>query len=302
MDELLKPIFIVGVPRSGTTLLNDLMSFHEDLAFFSQNDLKEFFPNDFMKFVYLRRRIFETRKWPFPREGFEYRITPTFEVPHEFNWFWNKWITKTWATGSDVSSESYVELRTGVIDLLKRKNKSRFISKNPSHSIRMEYLHKVYPEAIFVNIVRDPRSVVTSMTRAGRKFNNPKWYFGLSLKNNNQQDFDLIERHAKQWNEVNSEIQRVSKLLPDDKYFEIKYEELVSNPKDIIETIFDSCQLDEFDIFDKNFYRVNDQGILELISGTYKNMNIKAKQELTDEQLNIIEITTSELMNKFQYV
>ncbi len=48
--EIYKPIFIVGVPRSGTTLLYDLMAYHPDLAFFSQLDLKEMLSEKFMEF------------------------------------------------------------------------------------------------------------------------------------------------------------------------------------------------------------------------------------------------------------
>jgi len=39
--EITKPIFIVGVPRSGTTLLYHLLGQHPSLAWFSKNTLEQ---------------------------------------------------------------------------------------------------------------------------------------------------------------------------------------------------------------------------------------------------------------------
>ena len=302
MREIFKPIFIVGAPRSGTTLLYDLMSYHKDIGFFSQHDLINFFPKEYMKFVYLRRRIFETRRWPFPREGFEYRITTSFEVPHEFNWFWNNWIKNSWAKRTDVTNNAAEKIKNEISNLLERKNKIRFLSKNPSHSLRMEFLHEIFNDAIFVNIIRDPRAVVTSMTRASRRFNNPNGYFGLPLKNNNQHDFDLFERHSRQWNEVNNEIHRVANMLPSEQFYELKYEDLISNPHSEMNTLFEFCNLDEFDIFQGDFFRISDQGKIESISDGFGNMNSKYEEELSHEEINSIMQHTQELRQKYGYV
>lgn len=299
--KIFKPIFIVGVPRSGTTLLYDLMAYHKDLAFFSQLDLKNFFPEDFLRFVYLRRRIFETRRWQFPREGFEYRITTTFEVPHEFNWFWNKWIKNSWSTKNDVNKNSLEGIENEITNLLERKNKNRFLSKNPSHSLRMEFLNEIFPDAFFVNIIRDPRAVVTSMTRASRRFNNPKGYFGLPLKKNNQLDFELFERHARQWNEVNNEIQRVAKTLSKEQYCELKYEDLISSPQNSLNSIFEFCNLPPFDIFNGNYFRISDQGKIESISDGFKNMNSKFEEELKEDEIRSIMDITKETRDILGY-
>ena len=282
-----KPIFIVGVPRSGTTLLYDLMAFHPDLAFFSQLDLKEMLSEKFMEFEYLRRRIFEIRRWLFSRDGFEVRITTSFEMPHEFGLFWNKWIEKSWARAYDVNESSRKGLRAGVIKVLEKKKKKRFLSKDPTHSIRIEYLNEVFPGAIFVNIIRDALPVGASMIRVIYK--NPNGYFGLSLKNNNQMDFDLFERHARQWIEVNNEIQEVFLLgLDKNQHYDVKYEDLVSNPRQTINDIFKFCQLDDYDIFDKGFRRISDQGEIQLISTNLFTANKKYKEELTELEIKKI--------------
>jgi len=163
------------------------------------------------------------------------------------------------------------------------------LSKNPAHSIRIEYLNEVFPGAIFVNIIRDVIPVVASMTRGSRRFNNPDGYFGLPLKLNNQMEFDLLERHAKQWKEVNEEIQRAKNNLEKNQYIDIKYENLISNPKFSLSKIFKFCQLEAFDIFDKGFKRITDDiGEVELISEKLTSRNTKYKDEFTESQINKI--------------
>ena len=48
--EIYKPIFLIGVPRSGTTLLNNIICRHKDLAWFSQNDLNLVFTDEYIEF------------------------------------------------------------------------------------------------------------------------------------------------------------------------------------------------------------------------------------------------------------
>ena len=300
--EIYKPIFIVGAPRSGTTILYDLMACHKDLAWFSQFDLREMLSEEFIQFEYLRRRIFEIRKLPFSRDGFEVRFTTSFETPHEFGLFWIKWITKSWANASDVSITAYEGLRYAVNNLLIRKGKKRFLNKNPGNSIKIEYLNQVFPGAIFVNIIRDGRPVVCSMTRGSRFFKNPDGYFGLPLKKNNQMDFDLFERHAKQWIEVNEEIQRAKNNLEKDQYYEIKYEDLIFHPKKTIDDIFKFCELESYDIFDKGFHRISDSGDIQNISEKMSSTNEKYKEELTELEIQRLEEIMKELLIRFEYV
>ena len=68
--QILKPIFIVGAPRSGTTLLYDLLAQHPTLGWFSNYSLKKFMTKEFQRFVNLRRRIFDMRKIPYPKGPF----------------------------------------------------------------------------------------------------------------------------------------------------------------------------------------------------------------------------------------
>jgi len=44
--KILKPIFIIGVPRSGTTILYRTLCLHPDVAWFSHEDLQFWIPKE----------------------------------------------------------------------------------------------------------------------------------------------------------------------------------------------------------------------------------------------------------------
>ena len=68
--EIIKPIFIVGVPRSGTTLLYHLLAQHPDVGWFSKNLWKKFLTDDYLQFIYRRRRVFSLRGLTYPQNDF----------------------------------------------------------------------------------------------------------------------------------------------------------------------------------------------------------------------------------------
>lgn len=59
----------------------------------------------------------------------------------------------------------------GVIDRLRRNTNGQgllFLEKTPAHVRQWAAIARVYPEARFLHMVRDPRAVVASMSRAGK--------------------------------------------------------------------------------------------------------------------------------------
>jgi len=144
-------------------------------------------------------------------------------------------------------------------------------------------------------------AVVSSMTKEGRIFKDPNSYFGLSLKKNNQMDYDFLERHARQWIEINDEIQRAKNNLEPEQYYELKYENLVSNPKKTLDGIFKFCGLDEFNVFSRGFKRITDTGFIENISEHLTSRNYKVQEEFDKEQIKKLEDFMHESLIKFEY-
>ena len=298
--KIYKPIFILGVPRSGTTLFYDILAQHKDVTWFSQYSIRENLTEDFLDFLNKRRRIFKMRNWKYVEDGFETRFRTTFESPFEPAYLWNYWFPNTWVSQNDVNGFAWKNLRQTIIDLMKRNGKKRFLSKDPSHSVRIEFLNKIFPGALFINITRDGRAVVDSMLNWLKTHNDPLGYFGIELKNKNTFDFDPLERHARQWLEVTEEIQRAKKSLDEDQFYDIKYEELIKDPEQSIKNILNFCQLEYEDLFSKKAIRVDGEKF-EKISKNLSSRNDLWKQRFTDDEQTRLNNLIKRLLVKLEY-
>ena len=65
--------------------------------------------------------------------------------------------------------------------------------------------------------------------------------------------------------------------------------------------IFRFCELDEFEIFDGTFKRINDLGKIEVITENFKSSNLQYKKELTEEEINRITDIMKDSLVQFEY-
>jgi len=296
--EIYRPIFIIGVPRSGTNLLYHLMAQHEDLAWFSQNDLSKLYSKEFLKFHKLRKRLFDIRMWNVGGPTIP-NYDVLFDVPIEFSKFWDRHIGSDWADENDVDDSSKKHLRETISQIIISKNKKRFLSKYPKNSVRIRYLNKVFPGSIFINIVRDGRAVVASMLNRMRA--KKDGYFGIPLKNGNQSQFYLIERHALQWIDVLGEINKAKNYLKPEQYFELKYEDFVLDPKKWLGKIFSACELEQVDVFQNKIKRVLGGGQIEEISEKLSSHNQAWKTKFSQTEIERLNKIMKDFLERFEY-
>ena len=167
--EIKKPIFIIGVPRSGTTMLLRIFCKHPDLAWFSHEDLKFLIPlkeQEKLKKKFLKMK---ENNEAIPRnEGSLFvfgldqgrPLEGTSKVPIEAESFWGRYI-KSYQT--EIPSDKKQELKKILGEVLRSKDKFRFLNKAPTNTVRIFAIKEIFPDAKFINIARDPRSVIASM-------------------------------------------------------------------------------------------------------------------------------------------
>lgn len=106
----------------------------------------------------------------------------------------------------------------------------RYISKNPSHSPKVKTLHKQFPDAKFINIVRNPLQVIPSSISLFSKhchtYGDPENEYNLQ---------ETVIEHSKHWYLYPHQY---LKTLPSDQYVRVLYQDLVSDPEGTIREIY----------------------------------------------------------------
>jgi LPS sulfotransferase NodH len=149
------PIFVVGVPRSGTTLLASLLARHPRLGCGPETN-----------FFALARRsdwrsLLDSRRWP--AAALDWLSRPTLENESLLE----RYGLDAGAVGSRLRARrpAVEAVLDGLLEAyLVGAGKHRWIEKSPVHLLHLETLRRHYPDAVVINIIRDPRDVALSLT------------------------------------------------------------------------------------------------------------------------------------------
>jgi hypothetical protein len=152
--------------------------------------------------------------------------------------------------GQKASASEKARLYQTIGSVVRFQGKKRFSAKITGPS-RIEYLDSLFPDAIFVHIVRDPRAVVNSLlrvrfwTRRGG-YRRPWWENGLTredrqiLKNFGNTPAALA---AVQWSRVVQVARREAAAIPRERYMELRYEEFMKDPNGRMRDMLAHCGL-----------------------------------------------------------
>ncbi len=153
------PIFVVGVARSGTTLLSAMLSAHSRLDCGPESRF-------FARYRHLdrkaRERILDPHTWPRPAVDF---IASLRNQGHPITELFDLTLPEigTYLCGRQPSPAAMLESLTELH--ARRAGKWRWIEKTPRHLLMTDTLRALWPEAYIVRIVRDPRDVALSLAQ-----------------------------------------------------------------------------------------------------------------------------------------
>jgi len=164
-----RPVFIIGLPRSGTTLLYHLLCAHEQAAYVT-NAMRAY-PTA-MGTVEWGRKFFrlDARGDRFLGDS----ITEDFGSPAEPNYFLSRWFGRTLSAlhwpqlrGEDLSAEQRALVQEDVRRVLLAFGGlgRRWVAKSPVLQTELLLMQDLFPDAHFVHIVRDPRPTANSLLK-----------------------------------------------------------------------------------------------------------------------------------------
>jgi hypothetical protein len=117
----------------------------------------------------------------------------------------------------------------------------QLVLKSPPHTGRIQMLRRLFPDAKFIHICRDPLEVYSSSMRLWRSLDRAQGFQMPKYSDDWLQEFvfDCGRRMYEGYLEQSSE-------LPQGDLLEVSYEELVQNPLETLRTIYDKLALGDF--------------------------------------------------------
>jgi len=223
-----RPIFIVSAPRAGSTLL------YETLAKFPE-------------------------VWAIGQESHEIIEGMAELHPEAYSYESNR-LTAEHAT-VDISIQLQQRFSRQLHDsqgklfldypISKRPMNLRFLEKTPKNALRVSFLKKVFPEALFVFLYRDPQQNISSMLEGWRSrsfiaykqlpnWSHKNWCFLLPPDwQHNLQNKPLVHIAAEQWRAANYYILEDLKALPREDWYFVHYDDLIQNTQKVMHDISD---------------------------------------------------------------
>lgn len=254
MDVLSRPIIIIGSGRSGTTIISEIIFSHEDLAW--PSNYQTFFPT--IPFVNSMRLLFQNRFWNLEGQKKQLNKVSAFNYylfrPAEAYKFWEK------ITGNRISfsrgfllNETATEkerqtIRRHFEKMVKYQHKKRLAFKLTGPA-RIGYLLSIFPDAYFINVVREPFPTILSWLKVDfweHTGKNQLWWQGayseeeLQWAEENKNSPALLA--ALQYKKINdTTLQEMERYKP--QCLTVSYENFVEHPKEVIQNIFDFVKL-----------------------------------------------------------
>jgi hypothetical protein len=149
----LPPIFIVGMPRSGTTLLAAMMGAHPRLMCGPETHFFDSLPEN-------SDDLCMRTDWPDGAIDYLYSISHVGEsIPGNYG------LTRPELVAALSQREpSIASILSGLLELpLCRAGKPRWVEKTPDHLPYVTQIRQHFPDSPIVRIVRDPRDVLASL-------------------------------------------------------------------------------------------------------------------------------------------
>jgi hypothetical protein len=250
------PLFVLGVWRSGTTHLHNLLA--RDKRFAYPDFFEVFYPHTFLSTGWFNRGVL-ARFLPERRPQDNVRMA--ISEPQEDEFALNCLTQMSWVllwtfprrpelyerflTFKGASPEERREWQAALVWFVKKltyHHGSRpLVLKSPAHTGRIKLLLEAFPDARFVHIHRNPYDVFQSSLHSARTA-IPWWTL-------QRPDYSGVEATTlAQYADIYDAYFEERSLIPAGRLHDIGYESLVADPLDTLRKAYDALDLPDFSV------------------------------------------------------
>ena len=220
-----QPVFIIGAPRTGSTILYQTLTNLYDVLYLD-NLVCSFHRN--LLFGFQLSNIFFGSK---PHNNFQanHGSTDGWHSPSECGQFWYKWLPKDhhFIDYDEITQKMVSELRLEISAIINCFDKP-LVFKNLNAGQRLRLITECFPEAKFLFITRDPLQTAQSILKSKREIgiaDNSFWSI-MPPNVSELKGLDWYEQIVKQVYFLEKQIIEDSSLSSTENFFTIQFEEL----------------------------------------------------------------------------
>jgi hypothetical protein len=193
-----KPFFIVGHPRSGTTLLRFILSSHPRIFIPEETGFIPFLPH--------------ARQFTIPFDGF----VQILERIGSLNYLWKDLVASPRDFYNSLPQKNLAFILDGLYRIhIAPYGRVRWGDKTPLYVQYLRSIDAIFPQAQFIHLIRDGRDTLLS---ARKKWPDRRYY---------RNDVYLINNWIRNVNAG----RKAALWLGTNRYLEIRYEDLVTSPR-----------------------------------------------------------------------
>jgi len=273
LNEQNPPIFILGVQRSGTTLLRLILNSHSHIAIPEEST----FLMPLLKKKNIKAHL----------SGKSLKALVNYLSLNSQLKLWNYDCSDFLHS---LSEKEHITLKNLIEEMFRSycRNNSKSIwgDKTPSFFRKIDILNLLFPDAKFIHIIRDGRDVFDSW----RKMDPSKKNVAVA---------------AIEWRYKLSKIEKSLRFVPDKNRLTIRYEDLLEQPEIMIESICSflgiAYESDMLDFYRKSHCNVGEHHSHLIFQPINKNNKEKWRKNLTVREVKTFSILSGHFLKKYSY-
>jgi len=230
------PLFLVGSPRSGSTVAYQLITSAFEVDY--PSNLAALFHHSLYLGMAAQRRAFGQGAHASLRS--ENGRTPGWRGPHQLAEFWYRWFPRDshFVAGDYADAAHFAELRR-TLGAIARRSGRPFVVKNLNNGQRLQAFRRVLPEALFVFCRRDPLETAASIL-SGRKrvLHDEEAWWGVEPANVAElRRLPYPEQVVRQVYHVEKQIEQDLRLFDDRQHMVLRLEDLRRDPAAVLDAV-----------------------------------------------------------------
>jgi hypothetical protein len=236
-SKLLKhqPVFIIGAPRTGSTILYQTLTNQLDVLYID-NLVCKFHKNLFFGF-WLSNKLFKQTAHNCFKSNHGVTSKCGLHAPSECGRFWYRWLPsdRHFIDYDDITEEMVGQIRDKITAVINYFDKP-LVFKNLNAGQRLRLLNRCFPNAKFIFIKRDPLFTAQSILKAKREIGILDDEFWSVMPSNVKEleNLDGYEQIISQIYFLENQIVEDSKLFDKKDILMVNYKELGKAFKDVL--------------------------------------------------------------------